>query len=133
MQQNYSAQIRRVIDFIDRRPTAPCVLAVLAAMAILSVFHFSRRFRQEVGMSPCEYVRHRRTELAKAMLMECPSRPLADVALACGYSNQSHFTTAFKKATGQTPAAFRRAALQLCCLFLATREASPLLEFALVA
>lgn len=84
-------------------------------------------------MSPCEYVRHRRAELAKAMLLERPWRALADVALACGYANQSHFSTAFKRATGMTPAAFRRASLQLSSLFLAAAEAATVLEFAMVA
>jgi AraC family transcriptional regulator len=107
--QRYSVPIRRALDYIHAHPTAPCVLAILAALAGLSLFHFCRRFRQEVGATPCQYVLSRRVELAKAKLTARPWVPLVEVALACGFSNQSHFTTAFRRATGMTPRAYRLA------------------------
>jgi len=48
-----------------------------------------------------------RWECAKRLLRS-PGIPLIEVAHECGFANQSHFTTMFKRVTGSTPAAFRR-------------------------
>ena len=103
----FSEPIRRAVCHLNQNPQAPLDLAALAAVAELSVFHFARRFRAEVGVPPCRYARALRVELAKTKMLAEPNQPLADVALACGYADQSHFTTAFRQVTGMTPRAYR--------------------------
>lgn len=60
-----------------------------------------------VTSTEVRYVWQRRLDLARRLLRETGA-PLVDVALACGYASQSHFTTAFKMAIGVTPAAYQR-------------------------
>lgn len=102
-------KLRRVIEFIDAGLDKDLRLEDLAQVANLSTFHFARVFKRATGVSPYQYVRNRRIELACALLRE-DSLDLAQLALACGFSNQSHFTSAFSRQLGVPPGRFRREA-----------------------
>lgn len=102
----------------------------MAEAAALSRYHFARSFRSEMGVPPVTYLWRRRAQLAASKLSET-TRSLAEVALSCGFSDQSHFTTVFRREHGVTPAAFRRALLALIVsLFSAGSEAAPMLGLA---
>jgi AraC-like DNA-binding protein len=81
-------------------------LSDLAAAAGLSRFHFARSFRAATGETPHAHLRRLRCERAK-MLMEKGGMTLAEIALACGFAHQAHFTTVFRRVTGRTPARWR--------------------------
>lgn len=100
-------KLRRVLEYIDARLDRAITLQELAAVAQLNVFHFIRAFKYSTGASPHQFVVAKRIELARSML-NTTELPVAQVALECGFSNQSHFTAAFHRATGLTPAHFRR-------------------------
>lgn len=100
-------KLRRVIDFIEANLTQEIALADLAAEAGLSMFHFARVFKQAVGVTPYHFVRDRRIDRARALLLD-ESLDLCHVAAACGFANQSHFTAAFSKAAGISPGRYRR-------------------------
>ena len=100
-------RLTRVLDYIGANLEDDLTLARLAAVACLSRFHFSRAFKAAVGRSPHHYVSAKRLELAKQLLGE-GDRPLVDIALTLKFSCQANFTRAFREATGQTPAQFRR-------------------------
>jgi AraC family transcriptional regulator len=68
--------------------------------------HLARVFRRCIGVTPGDYLRGRRLAHARALLRET-RRPISDIAVACGFVDQSHFTSAFKRAFGVTPRAFR--------------------------
>ena len=70
--------------------------------------HLAVEFRRFYGSSPAEYVRRLRVEFA-CRALSGPPAPLIDVALAAGFSSQSHFTTTFKRLTGMTPTEYRAA------------------------
>jgi AraC family transcriptional regulator len=69
-------------------------------------FHLTRTFRKYYGCSTAEYLRSCRLKTAAALLRDSLF-PLADIALECGFSDQSQFTKSFKKGTGMTPGEFR--------------------------
>jgi len=71
--------------------------------------HFARRFRAAFGHSPGEYLRRCRLERARRMVQRT-SAPLAEIAAAAGFADQSHLSNAFRRAFGMTPGSFRRAA-----------------------
>lgn len=98
---------RRCLDFIEANLDKPLTLADIANAAAMSPYHFARSFRAAMGVTPVRYVWERRIALARQLLRN-PGMPIAEVAMACGFSGQSHFTTAFRQATGLTPAAFRK-------------------------
>ena len=100
-------KLRRLLEeFIEARLGDQITLDDLAVEADLSPYHLARMFKLSFGMPPHKYLMQRRVERAKALLAET-DRTLADIALACGFSSQSHFSNCFKSATGVTPRGFR--------------------------
>ncbi|MFM9827364.1 MAG: helix-turn-helix domain-containing protein [Sphingomonas sp.] len=100
-------RLARVIDFIDSRLDHEIHLNDLAGVAGLSPFHFSRVFKLATGETPYHFVGSRRLDRARTMLVGS-DLPLAELALACGFASQSHFTAAFTKAVGMPPGRYRR-------------------------
>lgn len=103
------AALRRVHLLVVAHLDGALRLADLAERAQLSPYHFARAFKSSTGETPRAYVERLRVEKAQE-LMRDTELPLADIALACGFSSQSRFTTAFRGATGFTPARYRRGA-----------------------
>jgi AraC family transcriptional regulator len=101
-------QERRAKELIEANLDGELPLASLAAECGLSVSHFSRAFRQTMGTSPHRWLLQRRIEAAKTMLRE-QKVALSDVALSCGFADQSHFTRVFTGLLGASPGAWRRA------------------------
>jgi AraC family transcriptional regulator len=102
-----STRLRRVEEFLMAHLADDIGLDDVAAVAGLSAKHFARAFRQSTGMPPHRWLIQRRIDRAKAMLLK-GDLTLAEIALACGFADQSHFTSAFRKSLGTTPAIFRR-------------------------
>jgi AraC family transcriptional regulator len=101
-------QVHRVTDFVHAHLSHDLSLALLAQQIGFSPYHFARLFRRTTGESPHQFVMRQRVEHAQRLLMQRDA-PLAAVALACGFANQSHFTQSFKRQIGLTPRAYRQA------------------------
>ncbi len=106
------AALRRVREFVEANLDRPLAVGDLAAVAGLSTYHFARGFKQSTGESPHGFVLRRRIEHAKTLLA-ARHASLADVALACGFSSQSHFTARFRELTGVTPGRYAQASVAL--------------------
>lgn len=100
-------KLHRIIDYIEANLASDIRLADLAAVAGLSVFHFARVFKLATGQSPYQFVHDRRLERSRSLLAD-GQLEIAELALACGFSSQSHFTAAFTKAVGLSPGRYRR-------------------------
>ncbi len=100
-------RVARVRDWVMAHLAEPFSLAQMAAVACLSPYHFSRSFKAATGLPPRAFAQACRIERARQLLMDT-QMPVAAVAQACGFSDQSHFTTSFVRATGTTPGRFRR-------------------------
>lgn len=87
--------------------TNPPRIDEIAARCGLHPTHFSRAFRQHLGCTPTEYVRHQRVSKARLML-ESTVASLSEIANDCGFSDQAHFAREFKRIVGSTPSRFRR-------------------------
>lgn len=103
-----SAQLKRVVDFLEANLDCSLSLAHIASSCGLSTTHFARRFKITTGVPPHQYLIQMRIERAKRLLQG--SLPIVEVALDCGFAHQEHLTRIFRRCTGFTPAAFRRAA-----------------------
>jgi AraC family transcriptional regulator len=100
-------RLRRVLAYVEEHLAEEITVGDLANVACLSVFHFSRAFAATMGVPPQRYVSGRRLESAKAMIATGHAS-LSEIALDRQFSSQSSFTRAFRRATGMTPAEYRR-------------------------
>jgi AraC-like DNA-binding protein len=100
-------QTTRACAMLDAHLDGSLALREVAAECGLSIGHFSRAFRQSVGVAPHAWLLRRRVATAKS-LMRDRQRSLSEVALAAGFADQSHFTRVFSKTVGVSPAAWRR-------------------------
>jgi AraC family transcriptional regulator len=78
-----------------------------AAVVQLRVYHFARQFEAATGLLPHQYVLARRVEQARQLLQGGGVLSLAEVAACAGFSNQSQFSSHFKRLVGVTPRRFR--------------------------
>ena len=100
-------QQRRAKEIIEANLVGEISLTELARECCLSASHFSRAFRDTVGISPHQWLLRRRIEKAKQLLRN-RQLSLSEVALDCGFADQSHFTRVFTKLSGTSPGAWRR-------------------------
>jgi AraC family transcriptional regulator len=100
-------QVRRAKELLSANLDGAITLKEIAQECRLSVSHFSRGFRQTVGVAPHKWLLSFRVDSAKKLLRE-QEKTLSDVALACGFADQSHFTRVFTRMTGISPGAWRR-------------------------
>ena len=99
--------LRRVLERMRADLSQTVDLATLAAESGYSRAHFLRMFRAATGQSPHHYLLELRLAEAQALIAS-GSRPLTDIAIACGFSSHAHLTTAFRSRYGVTPSAYRR-------------------------
>jgi AraC-like DNA-binding protein len=105
-QANYQA-IKRVREYIDDMMTIDAAMPIeisldeLAAISKYSKWQLTRDFRSLYGTTPYRYVTLKRLQKAK-VLIEC-GLPLVQVAINCGFADQSHLTRHFKTCFGTTP------------------------------
>jgi AraC family transcriptional regulator len=101
-------QERRAKEVLSANLDGGVPLTEVARECRLSVSHFSRAFRRTMGVAPHNWLVARRIEVAKEKL-RYSRLSLSDVALACGFADQSHLTRAFTGMVGASPGAWRRA------------------------
>jgi AraC family transcriptional regulator len=100
-------QMTKVQTYIDSHIDEPIRVGELTSIAKLSIGHFSKAFKKSFGMSPHNYVVERRLQHAERLLAT-GSLPICAIAVDCGFCDQAHFSRQFRRATGLTPAAWRR-------------------------
>jgi transcriptional regulator of acetoin/glycerol metabolism len=98
--------MRRVREHVEQHLSESMDLAELASIAGLSLYHFARAFKQSTGVTPHHYLVRRRIERAREMLARS-DLPLSEIALAAGFSDQSHLGRLFRQMLGITPGQFR--------------------------
>jgi len=102
-----SSSVAKARACIAAQLDQPLSIAHLAALCDVHPARLVRAFRRELGVGPGEYQRTLRLKHALQLVGETDA-PLSEVAQACGFCDQSHFSRAFKAAYGCAPATFRR-------------------------
>jgi AraC family transcriptional regulator len=99
--------LRRARALIEDDYGSKLPIEDLAAAAGLSPTHFTRAFRRTYGAAPHQYLLSCRIQRAKEALAHT-NKPIAQIALDCGFSSQEHLTRLFTRQTQTTPATHRR-------------------------
>tara|TARA_R110001583_G_scaffold16561_17_gene67934 strand:+ start:38053 stop:38922 length:870 start_codon:yes stop_codon:yes gene_type:complete len=99
--------ISMVSDFMHANFHRQIYLSELAELAQLSEYHFCRMFKQSLAQTPQAYLLTIRIEQVKLRLTSA-SESASDIALQCGFSNQSHMGRYFKKIVGVSPRQYRQ-------------------------
>lgn len=100
-------QLRRVLDFLSAHLSDDPTVSELARECGLSSGYFTRAFRQTTGVTPHQWLIRKRVERARGLLLG-NGLGLADIALVCGFVDQSHFTRVFAKFEGDSPGRWRQ-------------------------
>lgn len=101
--------VGRVVDLVESRIADPPRLADLASVASCSTATLDRRMRKVFGISPSQFVLKVRIDHARDLLADT-FLPLADIAIQCGFYDQSAFGRQFARLSGESPGQYRRRA-----------------------
>ncbi|KAM3099684.1 AraC family transcriptional regulator [Phormidesmis sp. 146-35] len=100
-------QLQQAIDFMQDHLSDELSIQDVANLLGMSQYYFCRLFKQSLGTSPYQYVLQQRVEFDKRLLKQ-QDKPIAQIALECGFTSQSQMTQHFRKLTGTTPKAYRK-------------------------
>lgn len=100
------ASVAAVVRHVQDQLAQSIRLADLARVGGCSEYQLDRRIRKVFGLSPTQYVLRARVDQATRLLVDT-DRPLARVAVECGFYDQADFTRRFARLTNETPAQFR--------------------------
>ena len=100
-------QARRVVDHVLANLETPIRVEDLAAVTRLSASHFSRAFKLSFRMSPHAYIVALRLSHARALLSDS-NEQISQIAVACGFADQAHFSRVFHRSIGCAPGLWRR-------------------------
>jgi len=100
-------QLRRAQELLHEKLSTKVPLHSVAAACRLSVSHFARAFKVSTGVAPHRWLMLERVAKARSLLAGSPMS-LAEIALACGFADQSHLSRVFLRTEGVSPGAWRR-------------------------
>lgn len=95
-------KLRQATEYIQEHLAQEISLNELAEYLGISRYYFCRLFKQSTGLSPYQYVIQQRVERAKQLLLK-GKLSISAIAIACGFTHQSHLNRHFKRLTGVTP------------------------------
>lgn len=99
--------VRGITEYLDRHYTEPITLEQISGALHISVSQLSHAFKRETGLSPMQYVIHRRIGEAQSMLVET-KLPIHRIEEQLGFGSSCHLTSMFKKYVGLSPREYRK-------------------------
>lgn len=102
-----AGRLQFVLRYIHDHLTDKILIEQLCRKAYLSRNHFFRWFREQVGITPLEYIIRERIRLAKQLLGN-PVLSLAQISTRCGFSDVNYFVRLFRKVEGITPGCYQK-------------------------
>lgn len=106
-----SGRLRSAVVFIESRYREEVTLSDISSAAKLNVNSLNVLFREELGVTPMNYLLNYRVAAAKKKL-EFTDLPVGEIAALTGFKTASHFCRKFGEATGMTPTEFRKRAVE---------------------
>ncbi len=103
---NFDEDIKSVLSYIDKHYREELHLKKLAEVSGYSLSRFKIRFKDEVGMTPANFITYKKLEYAK-YLLESTDYSVTQIALDAGFSSSNYFCTVLKKLSNYTPSEYR--------------------------
>lgn len=100
-------RIKKSIDYLSNNITENLQLIDLADASGYSLSRFKVKFKDELGITPAEYINLHKFEIAKKQLIET-NISITELAYALGFSSVSYFSAVFKKFATCTPQYYRK-------------------------
>jgi AraC-like DNA-binding protein len=108
--QNSNALLNRectqIKNYLDANYAENITLDMLASLSHMNKYYMAHAFTKYIGVSPITYLLQKRIQEGKSLL-ESTSYSISQISDTLGFSSQSYFSQAFKKATGKTPIQYR--------------------------
>jgi AraC-like DNA-binding protein len=101
-----SNRLAYVLDYISKHLHEPLSVSDLSKRACMSESHFHKTFKEELGVTPIDYINSQRIKLA-IRLLEDPSRKIKEIYLECGFENRSYFNRLFKRKLQVSPGEYQ--------------------------
>ena len=103
--------VTRAVEYMIGNLDRSITLSEVGGHVRCSASHLGRLFKTHLKASPHRYLLGLRVERAQ-LLLTATRLPIAHVALECGFASQEHLTRQFRRLSGTTPAAYRRAQVE---------------------
>jgi len=97
--------IKKSLEYINDNLSSELTVSNLSEFANLSLYYFIRVFKEELGLTPKEYILQQRVKKVKELILK--GLPLSYIALECGFYDQSHMIKYFKAYTGLNPSFYK--------------------------
>lgn len=98
----------QIKHYLDANYAENITLDMLASLSHMNKYYLVHAFTKCIGISPITYLLQKRIQEGKSLL-ESTSYSISQISTTLGFSSQSYFSQAFKKATGKTPVQYRNA------------------------
>lgn len=102
MQLSGNNRLAAIIDYIRHHLDQPLTIEELSRKAYMSESNFHRVFKNELGISPIDYINNERIKLATSLLHN-PRKKIKDVYMECGFNSLSYFIRQFKRKKKLSP------------------------------
>ncbi|MDD4921455.1 MAG: AraC family transcriptional regulator [Bacteroidales bacterium] len=100
------SRILKAIGYIHKNMEKNITIHELASLCRLSEDHFIRLFKQEIKITPINYINHKKIETAQLMMV-IQKQPIKDIACSLSFENITYFNRLFKNMVGTTPTQYR--------------------------
>lgn len=101
-----SSRLNYVLNYIQQHLSSRISVDLLSRKAYLGRNHFFKWFKEQLGITPLEYINQERIRLAKQLLTD-KNNSISEVSLQCGFNDVNYFVRLFKKTEGITPGAYQ--------------------------
>lgn len=102
-----SSDIDAAKQYILTHLTEPIYMDELVGSSGISVSHFKHKFKEQIGLTPREYINHMKIDKAKERVAK-GNESITDIAFDYGFSTSNYFCVVFKQFTGQSPKEYRK-------------------------
>lgn len=102
-----AAQLRAAKQLLTANTDETVLIADIARACGLSRQYFTKAFKAATGVTPHRWLQQHRVEMAM-QLLGMTSLPIVEIAIECGFADQSHFTRVFSRLAGSSPKNWRK-------------------------